>query len=110
MNVIVDNAIKQVFNEECKDNCGLCCYIQIVVKVEGKAYVPAAFTVAGAAENEQRYLSLQVCESFDQTTRKCKDYDNRPESCRKYSCKGKPHPQILSILGKEASQIIKPGG
>ena len=106
---IIKMAIDKTESEACK-NCGLCCYIQLVVEVEGKKFIPAAFTVEGGDPNEQRYLSLQVCESFDQKTRKCKDYENRPEACRRYNCKGKPHPQILSIVGKRESQIIKPGG
>lgn len=109
MTDVLKKAIDKVESESCTA-CGLCCFIQLVVKVEGKKFVPCAFTVDKAEENEQRYLSLQVCESFDQKTRKCGDYDNRPEACKTYNCKGKPHPQILSIAGKQESKIIKPGG
>ena len=97
---------------KCKQ-CGLCCFIQVNMNQSGKQFIPTPQTIQDVDQNQRDYLSLQMCESFDQETRECKDYDNRPEQCRQYSCKGKPRPQILNIAGiprakKEAPRIITP--
>lgn len=106
MNKIIDTAIKKVETETCR-KCGLCCFIQLNFNVEGRQFIPTPFTIEGATAKEKAYMSLQMCELFDQETRLCRDYDNRPESCRKYSCKGKPGPQMMDIVGARPT-IIKP--
>ena len=87
--------------------CGLCCYLSVGVIVEGKHFVPVPFTVKDFDEKEKKYLSLQVCESFDRETRRCKDYENRPPACKRFFCNEKPSPQVLNIQGVP-SKTLKP--
>ncbi len=89
---------------KCK-KCGLCCYIQLSFRVDNKQFVPVPFTIDEGEDNEKKYLSLQVCESFDRETRKCKDYENRPNNCKKFNCHGDSKPQTLEITGKPTWRI-----
>jgi len=61
--------------------------------------------VDGFSESEKKYLSLQVCASFDRATRRCKDYENRPPACKRFFCNGKPRPQVLNITGLPTKTI-----
>lgn len=87
--------------------CGLCCLIQVKLTVEGKQFIPMSFTLEDIDDGQKKYLALQVCESFNQKTRKCADYENRPPSCRSFDCKGSPTPQTLNIVGRP-TEIIQP--
>ncbi len=97
--------MKSVLNLHKCQKCGLCCYLQTNVVVEGKQFIPVPLTVGGFSESEKKYLSLQVCVSFDRRTRKCKDYENRSLACKKFDCKGKATPQVLSIEGLPTRRI-----
>ncbi len=99
--------MKSVLNlgNKCRQPCGLCCYLHMSISVEGKRFIPTPFTMA-IEEKDKRYLALQVCESFDQVTKMCRDYENRPVACRKFSCQGRPHPLLLNIVGKPTLQRI----
>ena len=76
--------------------CGLCCNVEIQLIQNGLTFFnPYPF---------------YTCLKLDLETGKCKDYDNRPEACRKYDCNGNPKPMRLVIEGvtKDEGLIIKP--
>ena len=58
--------------------CGDCCDTQFD-EIRDKAYVNAGVAFKGVNRDKENGCSL-----FNEKTRLCKDYENRPSSCRRF--------------------------
>ena len=99
-NKIIPIHLNKNFDGQICKMCGSCCFLLVDIEIEGKKFVPAVEKCEEMLEIDKIALCHHVCESFDIETKECKDYENRPESCKKFFCKGNPQPQKLHIKGK----------
>lgn len=90
--------LKEIHKDICR-MCGVCCFLDPDIKIAGNKFIPTAHIHKMLLEEDKILLGYSVCEHLDLETRKCKNYENRPIECRKYSCKGDPHPQRVIIEG-----------
>jgi hypothetical protein len=82
-------------NWECKQ-CGTCCHTMIGLTIENMCFIPLE------PHTVTMYRHPFVCSNFNRETKLCKDYENRPDPCRKYNCHGKQTPQVIDIVGTKA--------
>jgi Fe-S-cluster containining protein len=64
------------------ENCGVCC-TQILFHASGKIDMAWLAARKGRLVG-QAILFPNVCENYDEKTKRCKIYENRPLSCRAF--------------------------
>jgi Fe-S-cluster containining protein len=68
------------------ENCGACCELLIF---HASGNIDAAWLAARSGRlSGQAVLFPQVCKFYDVETKKCKIYENRPDSCRLFKVGG----------------------